>query len=418
MIPGTAGAAASARPAFEPRTRMGRAPVVVISPHNVVDFIEGAGHFWVYMQYALGLQELGCEVFWLEHCAGGPPGPHGGTRLATFLTRLARFGLRDHAILYTGRGTTAVGAKPEDYIGLSREAAEAVFERADLLLNFHYAVSPALLRRFRRTALVDLDPGLLQFWMRTGQLRVPRHDVWFTIGEGVAGDGDGIPGGGRWLPIHPPVSLRHWQPTYDPRCTAFTTVSIWDSDDYVVDRDFSYENTKRAAFLQFADLPRAAADQRLELALYLKTDRDRVDAINLKHRGWRVRRSQDVSATPESYRAYIQRSRGEFSCAKPSYVRLRTAWVSDRTVCYLASGKPVVVQDTGPSRYLPNGEGMFRFSTATGAARALAAIDSDYERHAHAARALAETHFDARKVLGDVLTQAIGWTADGPRGVV
>jgi hypothetical protein len=383
------------------------ATTVVISPHNVVDFPDGGGHFWVYMQYALGLRALGCRVYWLESVRRwGPPGSS-TARIATFLERMEGFGLSRNVILYAGREPGAAGGPPVGRAFWSHDSAEAIIERADLLLNFHYAISPALLARFRRTALVDIDPGLLQFWIRSGQLHVPRHDICFTIGEGIAGNGDGVPGGaGRWHPIRPPVSLEHWGPAFDPACDAFTAVSIWDSDDYVVDRDVTYANTKRDAFLEFADLPRMT-DQRLELALFLRTRRDRREKAALQRRGWAIRHSREVASSPESYRAYIQGSRGEFGWAKPSYVRLRTGWVSDRTACYLASGKPVVVQDTGPSAYLPSGEGMFRFSTAADAARSLAAINADYERHARAARALAETHFDARQVLRDILTKAI-----------
>jgi hypothetical protein len=127
----------------------------------------------------------------------------------------------------------------------------------------------------------------------------------------------------------------------------------------------------------------------------------------LERRGWRIRLSGEVASTPESYQAYIHRSRGEFSCAKPSYVKFQTAWISDRTVCYLASGKPVVVQDTGPSAFLPNGEGMFRFATVIEAARAFASINSDYEKHCRAARQIAETYFDSRRVLEKVLNVAL-----------
>jgi glycosyltransferase involved in cell wall biosynthesis len=115
-----------------------------------------------------------------------------------------------------------------------------------------------------------------------------------------------------------------------------------------------------------------------------------------------------VASTPEHYQAYIQRSRGEFSCAKPAYIKLQTAWVSDRSACYLASGKPVVVQDTGPSSFLPNGEGMFRFTTTEEAVRALDAINADYERHCRAARELAETYFDAKQIVGKILSVAMG----------
>ena len=111
----------------------------------------------------------------------------------------------------------------------------------------------------------------------------------------------------------------------------------------------------------------------------------------------------NVADTPERYRSYIQSSRGEFSCAKPSYVVFQSAWVSDRTLCYLASGKPAVVQHTGPSSFLPSGEGMFRFSTVEEAAEALTAVDADYERHCRAAREIAETFFDASGVLSELL---------------
>ena len=115
------------------------------------------------------------------------------------------------------------------------------------------------------------------------------------------------------------------------------------------------------------------------------------------------------------YQSYIQRSRGEFSCAKPSYLKFETAWISDRTVCYLASGKPVVVQDTGPSAFLPNGEGMFRFTTAQQAAEAFAAINADYERHCRAARELAEAYFDARLIAEKILSRALNNIPAGAR---
>jgi hypothetical protein len=105
--------------------------------------------------------------------------------------------------------------------------------------------------------------------------------------------------------------------------------------------------------------------------------------------------------------ADIQSSRGEFSCAKPSTIRSQNAWISDRTVCYLASGKPVVVQDTGPSSFLPNGEGMFRFSTVEEAAAAFAAVNADYARHCRAARELAEAYFDSHEILGKILATAL-----------
>ena len=141
----------------------------------------------------------------------------------------------------------------------------------------------------------------------------------------------------------------------------------------------------------------------MELALYLEGRLDAADRDLLERNGWRVRHALEVARTPGKYQAYIQASRGEFSCVKPSCIEFQNAWVSDRTLCYLASGKPAVVQHTGPSSFLPSGEGMFRFSTVEEAAEALATIDADYERHCRAAREIAEAFFDARLVLSDVL---------------
>jgi hypothetical protein len=163
-----------------------------------------------------------------------------------------------------------------------------------------------------------------------------------------------------------------------------------------------YQNDKRVSFMQFMALP-AIAPCELELALHLDGTIDAADRSQLERAGWRIRHALEVAGSPERYRGYVQSSRGELSCVKPSCLHFRNAWVSDRTLCYLASGKPVVVQDTGPSAFLPNGHGMFRFSTIEQAADALAVIDADYERHCIAARTIAESFFDAEVVLADVL---------------
>jgi hypothetical protein len=192
---------------------------------------------------------------------------------------------------------------------------------------------------------------------------------------------------------------------HDPHCDAFTTVSSWWGDEWITDGTNVYENNKRVSFLEFADLP-CLTSQTLELALYFGRG-DTQDLKILGSRGWRVRHSCDVARSPEMYRVYIQRSRGEFSCAKPSCMKFQNAWISDRTLCYLANGKPAVVQHTGPSCFLPEAEGLFRFRTLEEAACALSTIERDYERHSRLARALAEEHFDARKVVGSVLERAL-----------
>ena len=129
----------------------------------------------------------------------------------------------------------------------------------------------------------------------------------------------------------------------------------------------------------------------------------RFSAAFLKRHGWRLRHSLEVSRTPEMYRSYIQRSRGEVSCVKPSYAKLRNGWISDRSLCYLASGKPVVMQHTGLASYLPSGEGVFEFSTGAEAADARATINAAYEKHCRSARDIAATYFDARRTTEKIL---------------
>jgi hypothetical protein len=380
---------------------------VVVSPYKVANFPDGGGHFWVYMQYVQGLRRAGCDVYWLEQFLPGKGGYDDATLLETFLARMRGFGLEDRLLLYTSRD----GGVSRQWLDLSARGAEAVLRNADLLLNFHYAVHPSLLALPRRTALVDIDPGLLQLWIDTGQLTVAPHDVYLTIGETVGLPGGAIPDCGvQWSHFHPPVCLDLWPWSHDPACEAFTTVATWWSGNWIAEEERGQkvwkENTKRISFLDFVDLPRLTR-QPLELALYL-ADSDADERTMLESRGWRIRHSREVAATPESYQQYIRRSRGEFSCAKPSCMRFQNAWVSDRTLCYLASGKPVVLQDTGPSTFLPNGEGMFRFTTMDEAAEAFEAINADYARHCRAARDLAETHFDATRVMEHILNSTLG----------
>src|ERR1041384_2570470 len=179
---------------------------VVLSPFNVVNFPEGGGHFWVYLQYALGLQELGCDVYWLEKFRGSGDEETDERLVAAFRARMEQFGLGGKLILYKACGPGFSEDSPPSYVGLTRAEAEAIFSRADLLLNFHYAIHPSLLARFRRTALMDIDPGLWQFWVSRGQISVAPHDLYFTTGETVGTPAARFPDCGRkWIRIRPPV---------------------------------------------------------------------------------------------------------------------------------------------------------------------------------------------------------------------
>lgn len=368
---------------------------VVVSPHNVVNYPLGGGHFWVYLQYVDGLRRIGCDVWWMEQFQPTGNRDRDIERVSALTDRLRRYGIEDRIILYTEDG---------EFVNVSEARAREVFAQADLLLNFHQRIGDWLLEQFRLTALVDIDPGLLQYWIKSGLLAPARHDLYFTTGETVGKPHAKFSDCGlRWISIRPPVSLDLWPVTPAPPDGAFTTVSNWWGHEWVVDDEGIHDNNKRRAFLRFAKLPQLTRVP-LELALLLDRDSaaDEKDGKHLRDRGWSVRHAHDVAAGPQEYQRYILASRGEFSCAKWSCMAFENAWISDRTLCYLATGRPAVVQDTGPSEILPRDRGLFRFATLDEAAAALEEATAHYSAHARAARELAEL-FDARRVAETIV---------------
>lgn len=386
---------------------------VCLAPANTVAYPNGGGHLWVYLHWALALRALGCRVIWLEgidlddsdDSPAGRRRRRGGSPrdcVAILRARLAPFGLADAMALYAlPEGSVKV---PPEIAGNSLDLDAAA--EADLLLNLWHSAPAGVVRRFRRSAFIDTDPGLLQIWMTSGDVCLAPHDVHFTIGETVGCPDALFPDGGRrWIYTPPPIFLGEWPALPANGATTYTTVTHWWGGTFEYNGTV-FSNEKRESFSEFADLP-TRASVALEIAVCLGTADAECRRL-LEPKGWRVREAWDVTATPEQYRAYVQQSRGEFGCAKPAYVTLQTAWVSDRTLCYLASGKPVIVQHTGPSRVLPDaGGGVFRFHTLDEAADALAAAEADYERHSREARALAAEYFDARRVVTGVLERAL-----------
>jgi hypothetical protein len=403
---------------------------VVISPSRVADFPDGGGHFWVYMQYVQGLRALGCDVYWLEHFEGTNDAQRDEIALRTFLTRMCQFDLAGK-VMINRPDQPFPAADDANGLVITGKSAEEACARADLLLNFSYSVEADLLARFSKTALIDIDPGLLQFWISQGQVHVASHDLYFSTGETV-GKEDALFSDCdiSWQRLRPIVSLRDWPLAYRPDAQALTTISGWWGDEWISNgEDILYQNNKRVSFMEFVELA-ARTEQTLELALGLGIkdpndleevrllndakmtgcidyQGDAADRATLEAQGWKIRLATEVAATPEDYRYYIQRSRGEFSCAKPSCMKFQNAWVSDRSLCFMASGKPVIVQDTGPSEFLPHAEGMFRFKTVDEALAAIDAMNADYHSHCMAARELAETYFDAEKELAALLDIAL-----------
>jgi hypothetical protein len=364
---------------------------VCITPLTL-GYPQGGGHLWEYLNWALSLRALGCRVVWLEDIgehAANSPRAQVEREIDTLGARLEAYGL-DGALALTSFGA------PE---------LEAAAAESDLMIDFAYDTPPGALAMFPRTALLDLDPGLLQLWMSQGKLQVTEHDVNFTIGETVGTSEARFPDGGfLWHHTKPAVFLAAW-PITGGTGARYTTVTNW-WEGWIELDDEPVNNDKRTAFLPYAELP-ARVNQPLELALTLDDYTEETDVPLMEAGGWTMRDAWEVCATPEDYRAYIQGSRAEFSCAKPSCALLANAWISNRTLCYLASAKPAVVEHTGQSGFLPEAEGVLRFRDMDEAVAAIEAVEADYDRHSRLARELAEEHFDGEKVLRRVLEIAL-----------
>jgi hypothetical protein len=371
---------------------------------NALAYPQGGGHLWVYLNWALALRGLGCDVIWLEIVDRRIVAEQVGESVAALTSRLDRFDLAGSLAVCSSTGETYERGAWDEWLGV-----DAALE-ADVLVNTRHDATPEIVRRFRRSAFLDIDPGIVQWWMAKRVIRVAPHSLYFTIGETVGRPDAAFPDGGvEWHYTPPCVALDHWHPGMTDEHAPFTTVSHWYQEgEWMEDAEGTYRNDKRAGFAPFLDLPRRTAAP-LELALCLADNAaDRTERRDLHDRGWRVRDAWAVASTPWDYQQYIQASRGEFSCAKPSCVRLRNAWISDRTLCYLASGKPAIVQHTGPSRVLPVDAGLLRFSTLEEAVQAIERVGGDYEKQSLLARALAEDVFDGRKVVSRLLERAVG----------
>jgi hypothetical protein len=358
---------------------------------DTLGYPSGAGHLWQFLNWALGLKAGGCEVTWLEPC--GEDVDPGAVELLR--GRLAGYGLRRICVV-DDHGDDRAAA--DGSVGVEEAGG------ADLLLNLAYHLPPRLVDRFRTSALLDTDPGMAQTWFAHGDIELGRYDRYLTIGEGIASGRSPVPDCGvGWLYAPPCVALDGWTAASPPTDGAYTTITHWWGDSSFVMPDGEViDNTKRSSFLPYLPAARRA-DVTIELAVAPDDLED--DAQLLRDHGWSVSDPAGVAATPSGYRAYIERSRGEFSCAKPAYVALDTGWISDRTVCYLATGRPVILQHTGPCRLLDEaeGEGVFRFRDPVQAVAALRAVERDHAGHCARARALAEQGFDAARSAGRLL---------------
>ena len=378
---------------------------VIVGSAFVAQYPEGGGNFWVPLQYLLGLRDLGVDAHWLEMLWTRGDAARDRAYIDAFLGAVRALGVADRVVLvYFSEGTRNDPPGPAEYFGMPRAELEARARDA-LLLNLAESVPAALRAGFARTALFDIDPGPFQLWAREWGMGVGDHDVHLTIGMNLGAPDSPVPlGDVQWHRVWPAVHLPAWPDVGSTPAGSYTTVTQWWNNQYAFLDGDCYDCNKRTGFLELIDLP-ARASVPLELAANVHPDEAEDRELIARH-GWHLVDPVAVAGTAESFRRYVQGSRGELSCAKPAYVKARAGWVSDRTICYLASGRPCVLQATGAERHLPASAGLRFFGTVDEAADALRAVEADRAAAARAARALAEEVFATRVVIPKLLAAA------------
>jgi hypothetical protein len=364
------------------------------------------GMTWHHLNYLLGLHELGHEVYFLED-SGSYSLPYDPTTWRSGIDST-------YGRAYLERTFGEYGLPPrycyysqfEDrHYGMTREELDAVLARADLLLCVS-GVTPLRPERPRprRTAVVDTDPVFTQLRMQTdgefaGYFR--SFDAVATFGRLIGTAASPLPTHGiDWIPTNQPVALRHW-PVAEVTSDAFTTIGKWEhsTDRHVEFAGRRYLSSKGVEWMKLLDLPsRTRWRMRLGMAGTPGATREAFE----RH-GWSFVDAEQATLSCRAFGDFIRESAGEITVTKEIYSGLPSGWFSDRSSAYLASGRPVVTQDSGFDRWLPTGEGLFPFRTVDDAADALNAIGRDYPRHSAAARRVAEEYFDARRVLSELL---------------
>lgn len=383
-----------------------------------------AGMAWMQMQIASGLRRLGHEVYYMEVTSAWPYDP----------IRQARVGDSDYALPYLARVADEFGMgdrwayrrsySDKEWFGLSRSCAEELLAHADAVLNIAGATRLRTKEELKVGQLVyfGTDPVYPEIGYAQGDRIVHRtigqHDCCVTYGENIGAPSCPIPPLPKLMAkTRQPVLLDRWQ-SGPPSRQEFTTVCNWKQAGHDIEfQGHTYSWSKHHEFLKFIDLPQRTS-QPIELAMGLvdaATTKpgygDMIPAVGmthderslLDHNGWRLTNAHVFSTDPCAYREYICSSRGEFTVAKDQNVRLRSGWFSERSACYLAAGRPVITQDTGFGTVFPTGEGLFAFQTTEEILAAIEAINSDYDRHSRAARAIAGEYFRAETVLARLL---------------
>jgi hypothetical protein len=360
------------------------------------------GFVFDWMQFAVGLQRLGHEVFYVEEvgpkwcvdAAGERCSLEQSVNRVLFRTAMEHFGFMDRACqIYDGGAAS---------FGMSLDAITRVARSADLLINISgHVKSDFLLSGVGCRAYIDQDPVYTQLWRARGKdLNLAAHDVFFTVGLNIGTPYSPIPDGGvHWHPLLPPVVVDLWPFHIDTTRARFTTIASWAGYDDLRYRGERY-GAKAEEFRRFVELPRHV-DQQFEVALRRHL-RDAEGLRLLLDAGWVVTDATEIRDLAD-YQRHIAGSRAEIGIAKNAYVKGRSGWFSDRASHYLSSGTPVLAQSTGFERLLPTGRGLLTFATMAEAIDGVREINADYVAHCQAAREFAIEYLNYDRVLPAML---------------
>jgi hypothetical protein len=372
---------------------------IVVSGMIAADPNQG-GATWAVLQYLLGFQRLGHEVLFIEQCPVSSLVPESASlessRNASYFQQvMTEHGFEQRSALLL--------AETQETVGLEYSRLVELAGGADLLFNISGILTDErLVPRIPVRVYLDLDPAFNQFWQASGiDMRFGGHTHFVSVGQAIGSPDCPIPTCGfDWIPTVPPVVLDQWPRRTEIAHDALTTVGNWRAYGSIEHDGVNY-GQKVHSLRELMTLP-TRTDTRFLLALTIHPDETR-DLEALRENGWELVDAAQVAGTPSNYRSFLSGSRAELGITKSGYVLSRSGWFSDRSTCYLAAGRPVIAQETGFSRFLPVGEGLFSFETEDDALVAIGELESDYDRHSEAARALAEEHFDSDAVLTRLL---------------
>jgi hypothetical protein len=367
-----------------------------------------AGVTYQFLHYLIGLRRLGYDPYYVEDSGRwiyDPKkfdfSPDVSGNIAAVAPILERYGFGDR---WAFRGNypegKCYGMTEKQILDLYREADAFLNVTASQELREEHLACP-------RRIYVESDPFAVQVKVALGDAptiaALDAHDTLFSFGENLGQPDFGVPiERYKWLPTRQPVAMELWEGPLAVGGGSYTTITTWHNKG----KNIEYQGdtwywTKDREFIKFLDLPRRR-NVPLELSLVVDDETHRL----LTDHGWHPAHSLGISEDVDRYRSYIQSSRGEFTVARDQYVRPRTGWFSDRSACYLAAGRPVITQETGFSKFLPTGKGLFDFDTMEDILAALDNIETDYEGNCRAAREIAAEYFDAEKVVGSLMDRA------------